>query len=65
METTLAILMVLGIYIGIPTVIGLVIAGMFLFSDRRVRRAERARAVAEAQLGQPTEEATREPTTVA
>jgi len=72
METTLAILMVLGIYLGIPAVIGLAIAGVFLFSDRRVRRSKRARALAEAQLEQPAEvpgeavveETTKEPTSV-
>ena len=74
METTLAILMVLGIYLGIPAVIGLAIAGVFLFSDRRVRRSKRARALAEAeaQLKQPgevpseavVEETTKEPTSV-
>ena len=48
METTLAILMVLGIFIGIPAVIGLGIAGMYTQSDRRVRRDQRAKALAEA-----------------
>jgi len=75
METTLAILMVLGIYIGIPAVIGFAIAGVFLFSDRRVRRDERVRAMAEAeaQLERPAEvpgeavagETTKKPTAVA
>ena len=46
METTLAILMVLGIFIGIPAVIGFAIAGVYILSDRRVRRAERTKAVA-------------------
>ncbi|MFC2010149.1 hypothetical protein ACFLUL_01045, partial [Chloroflexota bacterium] len=48
-ETTLAILMVLGIYVGIPVVIGLVIGGAFVTADRRARRAERAKAIAEAE----------------
>jgi flagellar biosynthesis component FlhA len=48
METTLAILVVLGIFVGIPAVIGFAIAGMYLLSDRRTRRAERAQSVAEA-----------------
>lgn len=42
METTLAILMVLGIFVGIPAVIGFAIAGFFVLADRRARRAERA-----------------------
>jgi len=55
METTLAILMVLGIYLGIPAVIGFAIVGVYLFIDQRVRRTKRARAMAEAQLEQPAE----------
>ena len=47
METALAILMVLGIFVGIPAVIGFTIAGIFIFSDRRARRAERAKALGE------------------
>ncbi len=47
METTLAILMVLGIFVGIPALIGFAIAGTYMRSDRRVRRAERAEAVKE------------------
>ena len=41
METTLAILMVLGIFIGIPAVIGFAIAGVYILGDRRTARAER------------------------
>jgi len=48
METTLAILMVLGIFLGIPAVIGAAIAGVFYLSGRRALRAERARALGEA-----------------
>ena len=47
METALAILMVLGIFVGIPALVGFGIAGMYIRSDRRVRRAERAKAVEE------------------
>ena len=47
METTLAILMVLGIFIGIPAVIGFTIAGVYILSSRRAVRAERARTVVE------------------
>lgn len=49
METTLAILMVLGIFVGIPAIIGLAIAGTYIRGDRRVRRAERAKAMEEAE----------------
>ena len=53
METALAILMVLGIFVGIPALIGFAIAGVYIQSDRRVHRAERAealeKAVAEAE----------------
>ena len=45
METTLAILMVLGIFVGIPALIGFAIAGTYIRSDRRAHRAERAKAV--------------------
>ena len=59
METTLAILMVLGIFVGIPALIGFAIAGTYMLSDRRVRRAQRAKAVeemvAEALTEQPAE----------
>ena len=51
METTLAILMVLGIFVGIPVVIGLAIAGVYALGGRRVVRAERyAKALGEAQV---------------
>ena len=49
METTLAILMVLGIFVGIPVVIGFAIAGAYILRDRRVRKAEHAKAVEEAE----------------
>ncbi len=58
METILAILMVLGIFIGIPAVIGFTIVWLYILSDRRTRRAERAKAVesiTEAQPEQPAE----------
>ena len=45
METTLAILMVLGIFVGIPAVIGLAIGGAYILRDRQVRKAGRARAM--------------------
>ena len=38
MEMTLAILMALGIYVGIPVVIGLAVAGGYVAMDRRVRK---------------------------
>lgn len=48
METTLAILMVLGIYIVIPAVIGFTIGGYFVMKDRRAKRAEREKSLEEA-----------------
>ncbi len=45
METALAILMVLGVFVGIPAIIGLAIAGLYIRGGRRVRRAERAKAL--------------------
>ena len=63
METALAILMVLGIYIGVPAAIGLGIVGVLTLTGRRARRAQRAKLLAEAEAlaGEPTtvqEEAT-------
>jgi len=40
METTLAVLMTLGIFVGIPVVIGLAVAGGYVLADRRVRKAK-------------------------
>lgn len=58
MELTLAILMVLGIFVGVPALIGFSIAGVYLMSDQRVRRAKRAKAAeeAKARVEEPTEE---------
>ncbi len=47
METTLAILMVLGIFVGIPAVIGGIIATALVQGGRRALRTERAKAIAE------------------
>ena len=38
MTTTLAILMVLGIFVGVPTLIGLAIAGVYVRADRKARK---------------------------
>jgi hypothetical protein len=53
METTLGILMVLGIFVGIPAVIGFAIAGVYIMSDRRARRAERAKVLGKAMDKEP------------
>lgn len=45
METTLAILMVLGIFVGIPAIIGFAIAGVYVLRDQRARRTEQTKAV--------------------
>ena len=42
MEMTLAILMALGIFVGIPLLVGLFIAGIYVRSDRRLLRKERS-----------------------
>ena len=57
MEITLAILIVLGIFIGIPAVIGFAIAGVYILSDRRARRTEHVKALAQAEARATTEEA--------
>ena len=45
METTLAVLMVLGIFVGIPAIIGFAIAGVYILVGRRAKRAERAQTL--------------------
>jgi hypothetical protein len=57
METTLAVLVILGIFVGIPAVVGLAIAGMYIMSDRRVRRANRVKALETATEALPQETA--------
>ena len=42
MEITLAILMALGIFVGIPLLIGLFIAGLYVKSDRKLLRKQRS-----------------------
>ena len=59
MEMTLAILIVLGIFVGIPAVVGFAIAGVYMMSDRRARRAERAKAVAKAEAQEMVEQPVR------
>lgn len=49
METTLAILMVLGIFVGIPALIGFTIAGAYIWKDGRVRRAKYVKAIEKAE----------------
>jgi len=49
METALAILMVLGIYVGVPMVIGFAVAATVVWTARRSKRAERAKALAEVE----------------
>ncbi len=48
METALAILMVLGIFVGIPALIGLAIAGVYIRSNRQTLRADHTKALKEA-----------------
>ncbi len=53
MEMALTVLMVLGIFVGIPAVVGLTIAGMYIVKDNKVRKAQHAKtleAVADKQL---------------
>jgi len=54
METTLAILMVLGIYVGIPAVIGLAIGGAYIWKDQKIRRAEHADTLKEIEVAEET-----------
>jgi len=47
MDTFLAILMVLGIYVGAPLAIAAAIAGVIILSSRKATRTRRAQALAE------------------
>ena len=49
MEMTLAILMVLGIFVGIPAVIGFAIAGTYVLRQHRTVKVEHTKALGEAQ----------------
>ena len=41
METVLAVLMAIGIFVGVPVLIGLTVIGIYFGSKRRIRRKER------------------------
>ena len=56
MEITLAVMIVLGIFVGIPAVIGFAIAGVYILGDRRALRAKRAKTLAEAEAREATKE---------
>ena len=43
METALAILMVLGIFVGVPAIIGFIIVGGYKLATRRVKPAKEAK----------------------
>ena len=45
MELTLAILMVLGIFVGVPVALVFAIGGVYAFGGRLVERAKRVEAV--------------------
>ena len=47
MESVLAILMALGIFVGVPAVIGFAIVGTFILRERQARRARQAEPLAE------------------
>lgn len=49
MELTLAILMVFGIFIGVPFIIGLAIGSAYMVHERRALKTEKATAVKKAE----------------
>ena len=49
MEMVLAILMVLGIFIGVPFIVGLAIGGAYMVHERRVFKTEKANSVEKAE----------------
>ena len=50
MEMALTILMVLGIFVGIPAVIGFAISGVYLLNERKVRKTRHIRTKKEAEV---------------
>ena len=42
MEITLAVVMVLGVFVAIPALVGFAIAGAYILRSKKVRRAEHA-----------------------
>ena len=58
MELTLAILMVLGIYVGIPILLVCAIGGIYALSGRLVQRAKRVQAEASEAAAEAGTEAT-------
>lgn len=50
MEMALAILMVLGIFVGIPAIIGFAISGVYFLNDRQVRKVRNTGVVEEAKV---------------
>ena len=48
METFMAVLMALGIYLGVPLIIGLAIAGIFIMADQKIKRAKQTKSLEEA-----------------
>lgn len=49
MELALSALMVIGIFVAIPALIGFTLAGVYIWRDHQFRKAERARAVEEVE----------------
>lgn len=41
METVLAVLMAIGIFVGVPILVGLTVIGIYFGSKRRIHRKER------------------------
>jgi len=54
MEMLLGILQGLGIFLVFPLIVALSVAGVFILTDRRARRAKRARITARTEVGEPT-----------
>lgn len=61
MELALAILMVLGIFVGIPAVIGFAIAGTHILRDRRAQRTRQVERLAGETVTSTTEALYEEP----
>lgn len=61
MEQALVILMVLGIFVGVPVVIGFAIVRTYILIDRRVRRDRRLEPLTEETVASTSEALDEEP----
>ena len=54
MEITLAVVMVLGVFVAIPALVGFAIAGAYILRNKKVRRVEHADTLKEVAVAEDT-----------